>query len=111
MNLFNIFSLICGATFITRHMKIHLSSLLVKVTSKNVSENVCVLKFSFLFSIQDCGLLSLGLLFPLFLRIRFIMNFLRTAGRKVEHSSIDMETLIEREGGIFLVSGFGIFLI
>ena len=38
------------------------------------------------------------------------MIFLRTAGRKFEDASIDMETLIEREGGIFLVSSLGIFL-
>jgi hypothetical protein len=82
-------------------MKIHLSSLLVRVTSKNFSENVFVSKFAFLFSLQDRGLLSLGLLFSLVLRIRCIMIFLRTAGRKFEDAGIDMETLIEREGGIF----------
>ena len=79
------------------------------MTSKNFSENVCVSKFAFLFSLQDRGLLSLGLLFPLFFRIRGIMIFLRTAGRKVEDASIDMETLIEREGGVFYSQQFGYF--
>ena len=97
MKPFNIFSLIFWATFITRHMKLHLSSWLVRVTSKKLSGNVCVSKFSFLFSLQVPGLIALGLLFPLFFRNGCLMIFLRTAGKKDEDSSIDIETLIERK--------------
>ena len=37
------------------------------------------------------------------------MICLRTAGREVEDSSIDMATLIEVEAGIFLRQWFGYF--
>jgi len=72
------------------------------------SEDVCVSKFYFFFLLQVSGLWALELLFPFFLRNRFIMICLRTAGREVEDSSIDIDFLIKVEA-VFFQSVIGYF--